>query len=382
MSVLALHVRSDGVTAVAVDPDGSVVTSGGHGLAHRVPQPGWFEHAPEEIWQATLAATRAALTGYDASLLTAVGISNDRDVLLLWDRETLGSPRAAIGGRDRRAEGSCAVLRATGAEDRVRELTGRALAPTSAAPRLRWLAEHEPRTWALVEEGRYAVGSIESYLVARMTRGTWHVTDVSNAGRTLLLDLGDGRWSAELCRLFGVPRDALPELVPSWGEIDTTDARSFCGLSLPIAGLAGDEEASLFGQACFAAGEARYRSGAEPLIVTNTGTNTGTTTGNTTGTAAWRAPDGELTRAVEALAPAGTLPSVTRLRVDGRPWPDDAGCRDLADRLGLPVERPRVTQTAALGAAFLAGLGTGAWDSTDQLREVWQLDRRFEPAAG
>ena len=378
MSVLALHVRSDGVTVVAVDPDGSVVASGHHQLAHRVPQLGWFEHAPEEIWQATLGATRAALTGYDPRLLTAVGISNDRDALVLWDRETLGSPRPAVGGRDRRAEETCAALRATGHEDRVRELTGHGLAPAFAAPRLRWLAEHEPRTWALVEEGRYAVGSIESYLVARMTRGTWHVTDVSNAGRTLLLDVSDGSWSGELCRLFGVPLDALPELVPSWGEIDTTDARSFCGLSLPIAGLAGDEEAALFGQACFGAGEARYRRGTEPLVVTNAGTGPSDPTGRG-GTAAWRAPDGELTRAVEAHPPHGTLPSVTRLRVDGRPWPDDAFCRDLVDRLGLLVERPRVTQTAALGAAFLAGLGTGTWASTDELREVWQLDRRFEP---
>ena len=192
MSVLALHVGSDGVTALAVDPDGSVVASGHHELAHRVPQPGWFEHAPEEIWQATLAATRAVLSGHDASELTAVGISNTRDALLLWDRETLGSPRPAIGARDRRSEEVCAALRATGHEDRVRELTGHSLGPTAAAPRLRWLAEHEPRTWALVEEGRYAVGSIDSYLVARMTRGTWHVTDVSNAGRTLLLDLAGG----------------------------------------------------------------------------------------------------------------------------------------------------------------------------------------------
>ncbi len=205
-------------------------------FAQHFPQPGWVEHAPEEIWQATLEATRDVLASYDASQLRAIGITNQRETVLLWDRETLGSPRRAIVWQDRRTAAICERLRDEGHEERVTELTGLRLDPYFSGTKLTWLAEHEPHTWALVESGRYAVGTVDSYLVARMTRGTWHVTDVSNASRTLLLDLTTGEWSDELCALFGVPRDALPELVPNWGEIATTDPASFCGLELPIAG--------------------------------------------------------------------------------------------------------------------------------------------------
>ena len=136
-----------------------------------------------------------------------------------------------------------------------------------------WLAEQEPHTWALVESGRYAVGTVDSYLIARMTRGTWHVTDVSNACRTLLFDLESGDWSDELCELFGVPRDALPELVPNWGEVAPTDPQSFLGLSLPIAGIAGDQQSALFGQTCFEEGESKCTYGTGSFILTNTGSS-------------------------------------------------------------------------------------------------------------
>ncbi len=150
--------------------------------------------------------------------------------MLLWDRETLGSPRRAIVWQDRRTADICARLRDEGHEDRVAELTGLRLDPYFSGTKLVWLAENEPNTWALVGDGRYAVGTVDSYLIARMTRGTWHVTDVSNASRTLLFDLEKGEWSDELCSLFGVPRDALPEVVPSWGDgstMGTTDPRTF-----------------------------------------------------------------------------------------------------------------------------------------------------------
>ena len=166
----------------------------------------------------------------------AVGITNQRETILLWDRETLGSPRRAIVWQDRRTADICTRLKDAGHEERVAELTGLRLDPYFSGTKLMWLAEHEPHTWALVESGRYAVGTVDSYLIARMTRGTYHVTDVSNACRTLLFDLNTGDWSDELCELFGVPRDALPELVPNWGEVATTDPTSFLDLSLPIAG--------------------------------------------------------------------------------------------------------------------------------------------------
>src|ERR687896_2241208 len=223
MSLLAIDAGTTGVTAVVVTAEGRIAAKGYQEFAQHFPQPGWVEHSPEEIWQATLEATRAALRQVDAGRLRAVGITNQRETILLWDRETLGSPRRAIVWQDRRTADICTRLREQGHEDRVAELTGLRLDPYFSGTKLRWLAEHEPHTWALVESGRYAVGTVDSYLIARMTRGTWHVTDVSNACRTLLFDLAEGDWSDELLQLFGVPRDALPDVVPSWGPIATSD---------------------------------------------------------------------------------------------------------------------------------------------------------------
>jgi glycerol kinase len=465
MSVLAIDAGTTGVTALVVTPDGRIAAKGYQEFAQHFPQPGWVEHAPEEIWQATLEATREVLASYDASDLQAVGITNQRETVLLWDRETLGSPRRAIVWQDRRTAAICERLRSEGHEDRVSELTGLRLDPYFSGTKLTWLREHEPHTWALVESGRYAVGTVDSYLIARMTRGTWHVTDVSNASRTLLMDLSTGDWSDELCALFGVPRDALPDLVPNWGEIATTDPSVFAGLSLPIAGVAGDQQSALFGQTCFDPGDSKCTYGTGSFILTNTGTSLERSDAGLLSTAAWRSPEGELTYALEGaifvtgaavqwlrdglqivgsaaeteavastvtssegvvFVPAltglgaphwdpharGTILGLTRgttrahlvratldaiafevrdvlatmpgadsspLRVDGGASANDLLCRIQADQLGVPVERPRIVETTGLGAAFLAGLGVGVWESTDDLRETWQLDQRFEP---
>src|SRR3954471_9258785 len=272
MSVLAIDAGTTGVTAVVVEADGTIAGKGYQEFAQHFPRPGWVEHAPEEIWQATLEAVRDVLTRCDASRLEAVGITNQRETVLLWDRETLGSPRRAIVWQDRRTADICARLKDEGHEERVSELTGLRLDPYFSGTKLMWLAEQEPNTWALVESGRYAVGTVDSYLIARMTRGTWHVTDVSNASRTLLFDLEAGEWSEELCALFGVPRNALPDVVPSWGEIAKTDPRTFLGLDLPIAGIAGDQQSALFGQTCFDVGDSKCTYGTGSFILTNTGT--------------------------------------------------------------------------------------------------------------
>jgi glycerol kinase len=465
MSVLAIDAGTTGVTALVVTPEGRIAARGYQEFAQHFPRPGWVEHAPEEIWQATLEATKAALERYDASELRAVGITNQRETVLLWDRETLGSPRRAIVWQDRRTAAICERLRDEGHEERVTELTGLRLDPYFSGTKLTWLKENEPHTWALVDEGRYAVGTVDSYLVARMTRGTWHVTDVSNASRTLLMDLSTGQWSDELCALFGVPRDALPDLVPNWGEIGTTDPASFCGLALPIAGMAGDQQSALFGQTCFDAGDAKCTYGTGSFILTNTGPTLERSDAGLLTTAAWRSPDGDLTYALEGaifvtgaavqwlrdglqivgsaaeteaiaatvdssdgvvFVPAltglgaphwdpharGAILGITRgttrahlvratleaiafevrdvlatmpesgsgaLRVDGGASANDLLCRIQADQLGVPVERPEIVETTGLGAAFLAGLGVGVWDSTDDLRETWRLDARFEP---
>ena len=463
MSVLAIDAGTTGVTAVVVSAEGEIVAKGYQEFAQHFPQPGWVEHAPEEIWQATLEATRLALAQVDVAALKGIGITNQRETVLLWDRETLGSPRRAIVWQDRRTADICVELRDAGHEERVSELTGLRLDPYFSGTKLRWLAEHEPRTWGLVEEGRYAVGTVDSYLIARMTRGLHHVTDVSNASRTLLLDLATGEWSDELCGIFGVPRDALPDLVPSWGEVAVTDPRSFLDLELPIAGIAGDQQSALFGQTCFDEGDAKCTYGTGSFILTNTGSQLVRSDAGLLTTAAWRSPSGELTYALEgaifvtgaavqwlrdglqivgsaaeteaiaatvtssdgvvfvpALTGLGaphwdphargtilgitrgttrghivratleaitfevrdvleTMPARTSLRVDGGACANDLLCQVQADQVGIDVERPRMVETTALGAAFLAGLGTGVWSSTDELRETWQLDRSFSP---
>jgi glycerol kinase len=465
MSVLAIDAGTTGVTAVVVSPDGSITARGYQEFTQHFPRPGWVEHAPEEIWQATLEATREVLAAVDRAEITAIGITNQRETILVWDRETLGSPRRAIVWQDRRTAEVCTRMREAGHEERVAQLTGLRLDPYFSGTKLAWIAEHEPHTWALVQSGRYAVGTVDSYLIARMTRGTWHVTDVSNASRTLLFDLEAGDWSSELCDLFGVPRDALPDIVPSWGEIAVTDARSFCGLSVPVAGIAGDQQSALFGQTCFEEGDSKCTYGTGSFILTNTGTSPVRSDSGLLSTAAWRSPDGVTTYALEgsifvtgaavqwlrdglqiigsaaetagiaatvedtggvvfvpALTGLGaphwdphargliigltrgttrahlvratleaiafevrdvleTMPDLASLRVDGGAAANDLLCQIQADQVGVPVERPRVVETTALGAAFLAGLGTGVWESTDDLRATWQLDRSFEPRA-
>jgi glycerol kinase len=467
-SILAIDAGTTGVTAVVVTLAGAIAAKGYQEFSQHFPRPGWVEHSPEEIWQATIEATRSALKSWDGSAadLAGIGITNQRETVLLWDRETLGSPRRAIVWQDRRTTEICERLKAAGHEERVAELTGLRLDPYFSGTKLAWLAEHEPNTWALVESGRYAIGTVDSYLIARMTRGTWHITDVSNASRTLLFDLAAGDWSDELCALFGVPRDALPEIVDNWGELARTDPRSFLDLDLPIAGIAGDQQSALFGQTCFDVGDSKCTYGTGSFILTNTGHEVVRSDAGLLSTAGWRDPSGAITYALEGsifvtgaavqwlrdglqivgtaaetaaiaatvestdgvvFVPAltglgaphwdpharGTIlgltrgttrahivratleaityevrdvidtlkndPALSTLAVDGGAAANDLLCQLQADLLGVPVERPKIVETTALGAAFMAGLGTGVWTSTDELRETWQLDRAFQP---
>jgi glycerol kinase len=468
MSILAIDAGTTGVTTLVVTAEGAIAARGYQEFAQHFPQPGWVEHSPEEIWQATLESARACLQAWsgDRKSLAGIGITNQRETVLLWDRETLGSPRRAIVWQDRRTADICERLKAAGHEPRVAELTGLRLDPYFSGTKLAWLAEEEPHTWALVEQGRYAVGTVDSYLVARLTRGTWHVTDVSNASRTLLFDLEKGTWSDELCDLFGVPTDALPEVVPNWGELARTDPRSFLDLDLPIAGIAGDQQSALFGQTCFDEGDSKCTYGTGSFILTNTGTTVARSDAGLLSTAGWRDPSGVTTYALEGaifvtgaavqwlrdglqivgtaaetaaiastvessdgvvFVPAltglgaphwdprarGTILGLTRgttrahlvratleaiafevrdvidtvtpqtslasMKVDGGAAANDLLCQFQADLLGVPVIRPEVAETTALGAAYAAGLATGFWESEDDLRNNWAEDKRWEP---
>ena len=467
MSVLAIDCGTTGVTALVVSEDGRVVSRGYQEFAQHFPQPGWVEHEPDEIWTAVLSSCRAALRD---QTVTAVGITDQRETAVLWDRRTLQPPRRAIVWQDRRTTAICERLKEAGHEPRVAELTGLRLDPYFTATKLAWLREHEPRTWEGVASGGTAVGTVDSYVVARLTAGAEHVTDAGNASRTLLFDLRTGDWSDELCELFGVPRACLPRIVPSYGEIARTDPTAFLGLDLPIAGIAGDQQAALFGQGCYDEGRSKCTYGTGSFVLVNTGA-TPVLSDRLLTTVAWMAPDGTLTYAlegavfvtgaavqwlrdglqviqsateVESLArevpdsggvvfvPAltglgaphwdpdarGTVLGITRgttrahlaratldaiafevrdvvdamtteagcevpsLQVDGGASANDLLCQLQADQLGVAVQRPEVLETTALGAAFLAGLGTGVWSSAAEVADTWRLDRRFEPRAG
>jgi glycerol kinase len=476
MSVLAIDAGTTGVTALVILPDGAVAARGYAEFAQHFPQPGWVEHVPEEIWQATLAACRQALGAAGAGQpggtapVTCLGITNQRETAVIWDRADLTAPRPAIVWQDRRTARICDALRAAGHEARITELTGLRLDPYFTATKITWLAEEEPGVWAGLADGSLAAGTVDSYLIARLTGGRRHVSDASNASRTLLFDIGAGRWSPELCELLRVPERALPEVVPSTGVIGRTDPAVFGGLDLPIAGIAGDQQAALFGQACFAPGDSKCTYGTGSFVLANTGSSAVRTADGLVPTVAWMDGSGALTYALEgsvfvtgaavqwlrdglglldsaaqseALAasvpdsggvvfvPAltglgapywdpdarGAVFGITRgttrahlaratleaiafevrdacdamaaglggpapvLRVDGGGSANGLLMQMQADELQVMVERPQVGETTALGAAFLAGLGTGVWSSLDEVAATWRLDRRFEPGA-
>jgi glycerol kinase len=499
MSVLAIDAGTTGVTALIVTEQGTIAGRGYQEFRQYFPQPGWVEHLPEGIWQATLAACSQALAAAGAAAVSCVGITNQRETAVLWDRATLAAPHRAIVWQDRRTAAICARLRQSGHEQRVAELTGLRLDPYFTATKLTWLSESEPAVWAGVTDGSVAVGTVDSYLIARLTGGRRHICDASNASRTLLFDIGTGQWSAELCGLFGVPPHALPEVVPSTGVVAHTDPAAFLGLSLPVAGIAGDQQAALFGQACFTPGTGKCTYGTGSFVLANTGSSIVRSQAGLLSTVAWLEPSGELTYALEgsvfvtgaaiqwlrdglglldnagqsdalarsvpdaggvvfvpaltglgapdwdpsargaifgltrgttrahliraaleaiayevrdvmdvmvaeagraASGPAGTPgsgpaggpasgpaggpasgPAAVPLRVDGGASANDLLLQLQADQLQRPVERPVIAETTALGAAFLAGLGTGVWSSRAELAATWQLDRRFEPAA-
>ena len=465
-TVLAIDAGTTGVTALLIDATASVVGRGYCEFAQHFPSPGWVEHQPEEIWRATLAACAMALDR-SSSPPAAVGITNQRETAVLWDRTTLAAPRNAIVWQDRRTTAICTAMKAAGHEPLVSERTGLRLDPYFTGTKLRWLAENDTATWAGVSSGETAVGTVDSYLVARLTGGAEHVTDPSNASRTLLFDLHAGTWTNQLCDLFEVPMHALPRVVPSSGVIAMTDPGSFLGLRVPIAGVAGDQQAALFGQTCFDPGTSKCTYGTGSFILVNTGNRPVASSAGLLTTVAWDIGDGlvyalegavfvtgaavqwlrdglgiittagEVERLAGSVADSGGVvfvPALTglgapdwdpeargailgitrgttgahlaratldaiayevrdvvdcmtgdaglampELTVDGGAAVNDLLCQLQSDQLGIPVRRPAMLETTALGAAFLAGLGVGVWSSTADLRETWKVDRTFEP---
>ena len=449
--VLALDEGTTGATAIAVGLDGNVRGKGYREITQHFPKPGWVEHDANEIWAAVQSSAEQALhaAGANQGDVAAIGITNQRETLVLWDQKTLEPIAPAIVWQDRRTADVCRRLRDAGHDDRVSEMTGLVIDPYFTATKYAWALEH-------ITGARNAfAGTVDSWLVARLSDGKAHVTDASNASRTLLFDIGLGRWSEEMADLFGVPLGNLPEVVDSCGPI-----------AGKVFGIAGDQQSALFGQACTRVGMAKNTYGTGSFVLLNTGDDrVHSKTGMLT-TVAWRR-EGRLSYALEGaifvtgaalqwlrdglgiiksaaeagplaesvpdaggvyLVPAfvglgapywdpyarGTIVGITRgserahlvraaveamayqtrdvveamekdsgralqeLRVDGGAAVMDVLCQLQADLLGIPVRRPRLTETTALGAAYLAGLGAGIWTEAD-LAGLWKLDREFEP---
>jgi glycerol kinase len=461
--VLSLDEGTTGATSVVVGIDGLVRGKGYKEITQHFPQPGWVEHDANEIWSAVQESARQALAAAGAGPrdVIAIGITNQRETLVVWDRHTLKPLTRAIVWQDRRTAAECVRLREAGHGERVREVTGLVIDPYFTATKLAWVVRHVPGAKDA------AMGTVDSWLVARLSAGRDHVTDASNASRTLLFDISRGAWSEEMADLFGVPLTNLPEVRDSSGPISLTDPDVFGGIKAPITGIAGDQQAALFGQACTTVGMAKNTYGTGSFVLVQTGKDRVPSASGMLTTVAWRrngilsyalegaifitgaalqwlrdgigiiasaaeagpiassVPDAGgvfmvpafaglgapywdpfargaivgLTRgsgraqlvraAVEAMAyqtkdvvvamEGDTGRPLTELRVDGGAAVMDVLCQFQADLLGIPVKRPRQTETTALGAAFLAGLGAGAWTDAD-LAGLWKLDREFEPA--
>ncbi|TMD34125.1 MAG: glycerol kinase GlpK [Chloroflexi bacterium] len=461
--VLSLDEGTTGATSVAIGVDAMVRGKGYAEITQHFPQPGWVEHDADEIWAAVLESARQALAaaGAEPRDVVAIGITNQRETLVVWDRRTLKPLTRAIVWQDRRTAADCVRLREAGHEERVREVTGLMIDPYFTATKLAWVMRNVPGAKDA------AVGTVDSWLVARLSAGKDLVTDASNASRTLLFDIGRGVWSEDMADLFGVSLANLPEVRDSSGDISRSEPESFGGIDAPITGIAGDQQAALFGQACTAVGMAKNTYGTGSFMLVQTGADRVPSKSGMLTTVAWRRA-GRLSYALEGaifitgaalqwlrdglgiiasaaeagplaasvtgaggvfMVPAfvglgapywdpfarGTIVGLTRgsgraqlvraaveamayqtndvvkamegdtgrsfseLRVDGGASVMDALCQFQADLLGIPVRRPRQTETTALGAAFLAGLGAGVWSDAD-LNGLWKLDREFEPA--
>jgi len=463
-SILALDQGTTGSTALLIHQDGTVLGRGYREFTQHYPRPGWVEHDPEEIFRVSLEAMREALAA-SRERPAGLGITNQRETVVLWERRGLAPVGPAIVWQDRRTSERCRELRETGVEPLLRERTGLIADPYFSATKLEWMLR-DPALRRRAAQGELAAGTVESWLVAKLTGGRHHVTDHTNASRTLLYNLAARDWDPELLALFGVPREALPGIVASAGAVGETDA-ALLGVRLPIAGLAGDQQAALFGQGCCADGLAKNTYGTGAFLLAYTGDRRpipapgvlataacgpggrpayalegsvfiagaavqwlrdglglirtagdtealarsvpdtggvhfvpafvglgtphwepearGTITGLTRGSsrahlarAALEAMAFSSAELLAAMAGPGAL-EVTVLRVDGGASANDWLMQFQADVLGLPVERPDMVETTALGAAGLAGIALGVWRGSADFLGGRRF-HRFEPA--
>ena len=353
MSILAIDAGTTGVTALVVSTKGQILARGYQEFQQHFPKPGWVEHDPEQIWQAVLASCTRALALTDEKP-TTIGITNQRETAVVWDRKDLSSPTKAIVWQDRRTADLTHDLEKINQGDWIRKRTGLNLDPYFTSSKFLWWQRNLPEVWEGVVSGKYALGTIDSYLVARLSGGQSHITDCSNASRTQLMNLETGEWDEDLLAAFNIPLSALPEITPSWGKLATSNGDHFLGLEIPISGIAGDQQAALFGQLAFERGESKATYGTGAFILTNTGSEIVHSSHGLLATVAWRAPSGEITYASE-----------------GSVFVAGAAVQWLRDGLGI-IERSSDVEGLALEAGSsesvvfvpsLTGLGAPFWDS-------------------
>jgi len=464
--ILALDQGTTSSRAIVFDHAGNAVASAQKEFRQIFPQPGWVEHDANEIWATQLQTAKEAVAtaGLKASDIAAIGITNQRETTLVWERKTGAPVHNAIVWQDRRTAGACDRLKARGLGPLIKRKTGLVVDAYFSGTKIEWLLKNVPGARAKAKAGELAFGTVDSWLVWNLTGGKVHVTDPSNASRTMLFNLKTGDWDDELLKIFGIPRSLLPEVASSsevYGE-----TRLFGSHAIPIAGIAGDQQAALFGQACTEPGMVKNTYGTGCFMLMNTGTKPIGSRNNLLTTVAWRvghrtefALEGSIFIAgavvqwlrdglgiiqasseVEALAaqvvdpqgvylvPAfaglgaphwdqyarGLVAGITRgttaahiaraalegiafqvadvlrameadakiklkeLRVDGGASANNLLMQFQSDLLGVPVVRPKVTETTALGAAYLAGLAVGYWKDQKQIAMQWQVDRRFQ----
>ncbi|HKE13613.1 MAG TPA: glycerol kinase GlpK [Kofleriaceae bacterium] len=306
--VVAIDQGTTGTTVLVLDEELRIVGRDTREFRQIYPQPGWVEHDPDDIWRSVEEALSGALgqAGIDAATVAAVGITNQRETAVVWERRSLRPARTAIVWQDRRTADRCAALKQAGHEQRVRRVTGLVIDPYFSATKFAWMLENDADLRRRATSGEVAFGTVDSYLVARLTGGAVHVTDATNASRTLLCGLESLDWDVGMLQLFGVPREALPEVRPSAAVLGET--RGVAGLrdGVPIAGMAGDQQAALFGQACFTPGDAKCTYGTGAFILMNTGDRPVPSKSGLLTTVGWQlgagAESGEVTYALEGSA--------------------------------------------------------------------------------
>lgn len=466
--ILALDQGTTSSRAIVFDQAGNITSIAQREFQQFYPKPGWVEHDPLEIWQSQIdvAVEAVSKAGLQPQDLAAIGITNQRETAIIWDRETGEPIHRAIVWQDRRTADVCEQLRLGGHESRIQQRTGLLIDPYFSGTKFAWLLDHVPGARERAARGELAAGTVDTWLVYKLTGGALHITDVTNAGRTQLMDIGRCEWDDQLLALLNVPREVLPEIHSS-SEVYATVASDQPLAGVPIAGMAGDQHAALFGQACFTPGMVKNTYGTGCFALMHTGTEMKPSQHKLLSTLAWQignkteyALEGSIFVAgavvqwlrdqlgiiksaaeIEALAtsvddtggvyfvPAlaglgaphwdpyarGTIVGITRgtsaahiaraalegigyevadivsamqsdsglslteLRVDGGASNNNLLMQMQADLLQAEVVRPAVTETTALGAAYLAGLATDVWTDRSELEAQWQVDQRFGP---